>query len=163
MSVKFHVFVVAITILSQLPTSCYGLRSGSSLNVENKNDILISPNGLFTAGFHQVGENAYGFAVWFSEQVATTGSRTVVWMANRDELVNGKHSKLSLVEDGNLVLLDAGRRVIWSTNTKSTSSLVQLQLNNTVTWDQVILAKLLSSELGHKLVEEYSHNRKRSL
>ena len=131
MSVKLHLFVVTITILSQIPTSCYGLSRGSSLNVENKNDILISPNGLFTAGFHRVGENAYGFAVWFSEQVATTGSRTVVWMANRDEPINGKHSKLSLEEDGNLVLVDAGRRVIWSTNTKSTTPLVQLQLNNT--------------------------------
>ncbi|GJS90165.1 putative receptor protein kinase ZmPK1 [Tanacetum coccineum] len=149
MSVKLHVFVVTITILSQLPTSCYGLSKGSSLKVENKNDILISPNGLFTAGFHRVGENAYGFAVWFSEKVATTGSRTVVWMANRDEPVNGKRSKLSLEKDGNLVLVDAGRSVIWSTNTKSTSPLVQLQLNNT--------GNLVLHELGQPIWQSFDH------
>ncbi|GKE55278.1 putative receptor protein kinase ZmPK1, partial [Tanacetum coccineum] len=149
MSVKFHVFVVTITILSQIPTSCYGSSRGSSLKVENKNDILISPNRLYTAGFHEVGENAYGFAVWFSEQVATTGSRTMVWMANRDEPVNGKRSKLSLEKDGNLVLVDAGRRVIWSTNTKSTSPLVQLQLNNT--------GNLVLHELGQPIWQSFDH------
>ncbi|KVI03329.1 Apple-like protein [Cynara cardunculus var. scolymus] len=53
-------------------------------------------------------------------------------MANRDVPVNGKQSELSLRRDGNLVLIDAGRTVIWSTKTKSTSSSsLQLQLLNT--------------------------------
>ncbi|XP_071702788.1 putative receptor protein kinase ZmPK1 [Rutidosis leptorrhynchoides] len=47
-------------------------------------------------------------------------------MANRDEPVNGKQSKLSLKKNGNLVLTDAGRE-IWTTNTKSSSPL-QLQI-----------------------------------
>ncbi|CAH1418646.1 unnamed protein product [Lactuca virosa] len=137
----FHVLVLVLTIstLSQIPisssssSSCTSfLTRGSSLSVDNDDDILVSPDGIFTAGFHQVGENAYGFAVWFSEQPASR-SRTVVWMANRDAPVNGKHSTLFISEDGNLVLTDAGdnRNVIWSTQTKSTSSLVQLQLHNT--------------------------------
>nr|GEV86033.1 putative receptor protein kinase ZmPK1 [Tanacetum cinerariifolium] len=144
-----NVISYTLSATSKLPTSCYGLSRGSSLKVENKYDILVSPNGLFTAGFHRVGENAYGFAVWFSEQVATTGSRTVVWMANRDEPVNGKRSKLSLEKDGNLVLVDAGRRVIWSTNTKSTSPLVQLQLNNT--------GNLVLHELGQPIWQSFDH------
>ncbi|KAI3686878.1 hypothetical protein L1987_80567 [Smallanthus sonchifolius] len=104
----------------------HALTPGSSLSVENTNDILLSPNGLFTAGFHKVGDNAYCFAIWFSNHPSTT----VVWMANRDQPVNGKHSKLSLIKDGNLVLTDAGQYNIWSTQTKSNSSL-QLQLHNT--------------------------------
>ncbi|KAI3666968.1 hypothetical protein L6452_42009 [Arctium lappa] len=52
-------------------------------------------------------------------------------MANRDEPVNGKQSELSLGKDGNLVLIDAGHYVIWSTQTKAkSSSSVQLQLEN---------------------------------
>ncbi|KAI3686855.1 hypothetical protein L1987_80544 [Smallanthus sonchifolius] len=50
-------------------------------------------------------------------------------MANRDQPVNGKHSKLSLRKDGNLVLTDASQYNIWSTQIKSNSSL-QLQLHN---------------------------------
>ncbi|CAI9287484.1 unnamed protein product [Lactuca saligna] len=134
----FHVFVLTISTLSQIPISSSSsssssfLARGSSLSVDNDDDILVSPNGIFTAGFHQVGENAYGFAVWFSEQPAYR-SRTVVWMANRDAPVNGKHSTLFISEDGNLVLTDAGdhQNVIWSTKAKSTSSLLQLQLHNT--------------------------------
>ncbi|XP_023742617.1 putative receptor protein kinase ZmPK1 [Lactuca sativa] len=109
--------------------STHILTPGSSISVENKDHLLVSPNGLFTAGFHPVGENAYAFAVWFSEK-PTSGSRTVVWMANRDTPVNGKRSKLSLWEDGNLVLIDAGQYVVWSTQTESTSSSVELQLHS---------------------------------
>nr|XP_043638775.1 putative receptor protein kinase ZmPK1 [Erigeron canadensis] len=109
----------------------HSLTRGSSLSVENNEDILTSPNNLFTAGFHKVGENAYCFAIWFTDQPTTDDVRTVVWMANRDEPVNGKSSKLSLSKDGNLVLTDADQYIIWSTQTKSNSASFQLQLHNT--------------------------------
>ncbi|KAJ9543417.1 hypothetical protein OSB04_023124 [Centaurea solstitialis] len=136
MATSFQVLLLFVTTLLQIPTSFSsffpgpGLTQGSSLSVDNKDDLLVSLNGLFTAGFHQFGENAY-FAVWFTDQAATPEDRTVVWMANRDAPVNRKHSKLSLWEDGNLVLQDAGWYILWSTNTKSNSPSVQLHLNDT--------------------------------
>ncbi|XP_076923774.1 putative receptor protein kinase ZmPK1 [Bidens hawaiensis] len=54
------------------------------------------------------------------------GKVTLVWMANRDEPVNGKQSKFSLWKSGNLVLRDADRRV-WTSNTKSNEPM-QLKL-----------------------------------
>nr|GEU89925.1 putative receptor protein kinase ZmPK1 [Tanacetum cinerariifolium] len=133
MAAQFHVLLFTILILSlssSISSFDYVLTRRSSLYVENKDELLVSPNGLFIAGFHQVGDNAYCFAIWFSEQVIS-GDRTVVWMASRDEPVNGKRSKLSLREDGNLVLVDAGRSVIWATHTKSSSSSLRLQLYET--------------------------------
>ncbi|KAK1426952.1 hypothetical protein QVD17_15634 [Tagetes erecta] len=130
-----HLLLTIIILLSSFSSSSsssspsHDLTRGSSLSVENKYDLLVSPNGLFTAGFHQAGHNAYVFAVWFTK--ATSEGRTVVWMANRNALVNGKSSKLSLWKDGNLVLIDAGQYIIWSTQTMSKSSLVQLKLHNT--------------------------------
>ena len=50
-----------------------------------------------------MGDNAYCFAIWFSN------SRTVVWMANHDQPINGKHSKLTLLKNGNLILTDANK------------------------------------------------------
>ncbi|KAI3717202.1 hypothetical protein L1987_68664 [Smallanthus sonchifolius] len=100
------------------------LTQGSSLFVEKK-DHLVSPNRLFTAGFHEIGQNAYYFAIWFSKPMLD-GSHTMVWMANRDAPVNGKRSMFSLSKKGNLVLTDAGQR-IWSANTRSNTSL-QVQL-----------------------------------
>uniref|UniRef100_A0A7N2KRT9 Receptor-like serine/threonine-protein kinase n=1 Tax=Quercus lobata TaxID=97700 RepID=A0A7N2KRT9_QUELO len=115
---SFPLSASTIVVISRFST-------GTSLFVE-KPDILISPNRDFSAGFYSVGDNAYCFAIWFSN------SRTVVWMANRDNPVNGKHSKLSLFDTGNLILTDATKLnvTVWATNTVSLSS-VQLFLNDT--------------------------------
>lgn len=118
-------------LLSSLPllsisSPHYTLLTSSSLSVS---DVLISPNKVFSAGFHNIGENAYSFSVWFTEPTSD-GSLTVVWTANRDQPVNGRRSKLSLLKSGNLILTDAAQFKVWSTNTKSLSPL-QLQLLNT--------------------------------
>ncbi|KAF7113190.1 hypothetical protein RHSIM_RhsimUnG0151900 [Rhododendron simsii] len=102
------------------------LPASSSLSVS---DVLISENGIFSAGFHFVGKNAYCFSIWFTEPTSD-GNLTVVWMANRNRPVNGERTKLSLLKSGNLILTDAGLFTVWSTDTKSLSPL-QLQLLNT--------------------------------
>ncbi|KAL8196782.1 hypothetical protein R6Q57_024484 [Mikania cordata] len=118
-------FLLVLMVILSSSTSTHALTRGSSLLVENKDDqLILSPNALFTAGFHQVGQNAYVFAVWFTSPI------TLVWMANRDAPVNGHSSKLSLSKDGNLVLIDAGQYIIWSTQTESKSSSLQLKLHN---------------------------------
>ncbi|KAF5955557.1 hypothetical protein HYC85_008413 [Camellia sinensis] len=71
-------------------TNCSTLNSCLSRSVEKPNDILISPNGVFAAEFHLVGDNAFILAIWF----AKSSSRTVVWTTNRDQPINGKASKL---------------------------------------------------------------------
>ncbi|KAK4599306.1 hypothetical protein RGQ29_009393 [Quercus rubra] len=120
------VFFLLLSLAFSFPLSSSAviISKGTSLSVE-KPDILKSPNGDFSAGFYSVGENAYCIAIWFSN------SRTVVWMANRDQPVNGKRSKLSLLNTGNLILTDATKLnvTVWATNTVSLSS-VQLFLND---------------------------------
>jgi hypothetical protein len=104
------------------------LLKGSFLSVENPSEVLVSANGEFCAGFFSVGENAFSFAIWFTK----SSNPTVVWMANRDQPVNGKASRLSLLENGNLILSDAGRLTIWTAATASSAaSFVQLKLLNT--------------------------------
>ncbi|KAI3672936.1 hypothetical protein L6452_39039 [Arctium lappa] len=121
-----HTTIIIFFLFHLFFFSGHALSRGSSLSVENTADILLSPNRLFTAGFHLVGDNAYCFSVWFSDHPTT-----VIWMANRDSPVNGKYSELSLTDVGNLVLKDADQYIIWSTQTESTSSSLQLQLHNT--------------------------------
>lgn len=120
----FH--VLSLPISSAFSSSMSDtLREGASLSVEKQDDVLVSSNGVYSAGFHSVGENAYCFAIWFNYPLYTYQNhtaRTVVWMANRDEPVSEKLSKLSLQRDGDLVLTDAGRLVIWASKTVSISS-----------------------------------------
>ncbi|KAL6296202.1 hypothetical protein ACE6H2_004344 [Prunus campanulata] len=91
---------LALLFLSQFSllasSASNNLSLGSSLSVENEADTLISPNGLFSAGFFPVGENAYCFGIWYTEPAAPAQNLTVVWIANRDEPVNGRSSKLTL-------------------------------------------------------------------
>ncbi|BAT84381.1 hypothetical protein LR48_Vigan743s000500 [Vigna angularis] len=119
------------------------LTTDSSLSVEKPDDVILSPNGVFSAGFVAVGENAYSFAVCFT-QTGSHNHPTIVWMANRENPVNGKRSKLSLSGAGNLVLDDAAQRTVWSSNTASLASpllhlrddgnLVLRDLQGTVLW-----------------------------
>uniref|UniRef100_A0A803PZ97 Receptor-like serine/threonine-protein kinase n=1 Tax=Cannabis sativa TaxID=3483 RepID=A0A803PZ97_CANSA len=107
-------FVQATLCSSTTTSTSNTLKQGSSLSVEKADtDILVSSNGDFSAGFYPVGENAFCFSVWFTKSSVPT----IVWMANRDQPVNGRGSKLLLTENGNLVLLDIGRDQVWSTDT----------------------------------------------
>ncbi|KAI3465309.1 hypothetical protein Pfo_021972 [Paulownia fortunei] len=110
------------------PSTTYNtLTQGSSLSPQ---DVLVSlPASIFTAGFHPVGDNAYCFGIWFTHVSTKDGNSTVVWMANRNQPVNGRNTKLSLFHSGNLVLRDAGQLDVWTSGTESASS-VQLQLHD---------------------------------
>ncbi|GMN35053.1 hypothetical protein TIFTF001_005067 [Ficus carica] len=117
----FQVFLISSSTTTDI------LSQGSSLSVKRATtDVLVSRNGIFSAGFILVRENAFSFAVWF--RIAS--DPTIIWMANRDQPVNGRDSKLSLTKTGNLVLLDAGRVALWSTGTSNMSA-VKLQLEDT--------------------------------
>ncbi|KAK8313333.1 hypothetical protein V6Z11_D01G103300 [Gossypium hirsutum] len=118
----FSLLLSCSSAVSSLPR---GLKEGSSISVEQANDVLTSADGTFSAGFHPVGNNAYCFAIWFNKPPCTTHNCTIVWMANRDFPVNSKHSKLTLLRSGNLVLKDAGHVIVWKADTVSnlTSSL----------------------------------------
>ncbi|GLT38180.1 hypothetical protein SLA2020_124440 [Shorea laevis] len=105
------------------------LKQNKFLHVEKPEDVLVSANGIFNAGFYPVGENAFCFSVWFSDSTDPNG--TVVWMANRDQPVNGIGSKLELLRNGKLILTDAGRRTEWTTEDFVAASPVQLKLLNT--------------------------------
>ncbi|XP_052201471.1 putative receptor protein kinase ZmPK1 isoform X2 [Diospyros lotus] len=127
----FLVIILVLQSLSPSSSTISSLKKGSSLSVEKQDDVLVSPNGVFTAGFYSVGENAFCFAIWFTQRLHD-GSHTIVWMANRDQPVNGRLSKLKLLKNGDLILTDAGQLDVWSAGTGNRSiSKVQLQLNNT--------------------------------
>lgn len=102
------------------------LTTGSSLSTQ---DVLVStPDAVFTAGFFRVGENSYCFSIWFTE--LHDGNHTIVWIANRDQPVNGRHTKLSLQNSGNLELIDAGQLVVWTSSTGSRSTSARLELGD---------------------------------
>ncbi|KAG4924856.1 hypothetical protein JHK87_050396 [Glycine soja] len=89
----------------------------NNLVEKHAEDVIVSQNQMFCAGFSQVRENAFSFDIWFNESHTHNNSNTVVWIANREQPVNGKLSKISLLNSGKVVLVNAGQIITWSSNT----------------------------------------------
>jgi hypothetical protein len=97
MNISILFFLICLLQAPSLSSSeTLDLLRGSSLSVEKPSDALVSANGEFSAGFFPVGDNAFCFSIWFT----LSSVPTVVWMANRDDPVDGKGSQLSLLKDG---------------------------------------------------------------
>eukprot|EP01018_Ginkgo_biloba_P012991 Gb_37083 [translate_table: standard] len=103
------------------------LKPNSLLSPENDDVYLVSPNGTFFAGFYSVSYNAYVFAIWYAQ----IPHKTIVWMANRDNPFNSWESTLQLNKNGNLVLTDANRTVVWQTKTTKSDHVAELVLLET--------------------------------
>ncbi|CAA6664471.1 unnamed protein product [Spirodela intermedia] len=118
----------ALLVTSSSLPGLQRLTLGESISVERPGDVLVSAGGTFSAGFVPVGENAYGFSIWYTHAL----QKTVVWMANRDKPVNGKDSKLWLHNDGSLVLLSGGEGKVWEL--LETGNLVLTNRTGNVVW-----------------------------
>ncbi|XP_022937630.1 G-type lectin S-receptor-like serine/threonine-protein kinase LECRK3 [Cucurbita moschata] len=93
---------------------------GSSLTANprtrtNNGDYWSSPSGHFAFGFLQFGNHGFLLAIWFNK----IPERTVVWSANRNELVP-HGSTVQLTSPGQLLLKNSrtGNQV-WSANSPS--------------------------------------------
>ncbi|XP_075656988.1 putative receptor protein kinase ZmPK1 [Castanea sativa] len=127
----FFLLLCLLQTLSLSSSNTLDTLRGTSLSVEKPSDKLVSENGEFSAGFFPVGDNAFSFAIWLNK----SSTPTVVWMANRDEPVNGRGSVLSILADGQLILTNSLGITIWTTKAGDLTSLevtnLQLQLQNT--------------------------------
>ena len=99
----FFLLLCLLQTLSLSSSNTLDTLRGTSLSVEKPSDKLVSENGEFSAGFFPVGDNAFCFAIWLNK----SSTPTVVWMANRDEPVNGRGSVLSVLADGQLILTNS--------------------------------------------------------
>ncbi|KAL4649552.1 hypothetical protein ACB092_01G021600 [Castanea dentata] len=135
------IILLLLSLTFFAPFSSSTFSKGSSLVSERPTYVLTSPDNVFSTGFYSVGENAFCFAIWFSN------SSTVVWVANHDQPVNGKRSKLSLLKNGNLILTDVGNFTVWATNTYLTllgSTIISLQLRFDLPTNTLLPQQLLT-------------------
>ncbi|XP_029130278.1 G-type lectin S-receptor-like serine/threonine-protein kinase At1g11300 [Cajanus cajan] len=102
---------------------CYVLKVGIAMDSITSSqsmkdpDILSSKDGNFTLGFFtpQNSTNRYVGIWWKSE---STGIR----VANRNQPLKDSSGVVTISEDGNLVVLNGQKQVIWSTNVSNSST-----------------------------------------
>ncbi|XP_006644495.3 putative receptor protein kinase ZmPK1 [Oryza brachyantha] len=112
-------YTVSLSYLSVL--LCCGaspwqtIGTGTSLQVDRGETLLVSPDTTFSCGFYPSGDdtNAFYFSIWFTHAT----DRTVVWTADSGLPVNGHGSKISLSHEGNLVLTDVNGTTVWESKT----------------------------------------------
>jgi hypothetical protein len=114
---------------------------GSLLSVEeHQTDVLQSPEGTFSSGFHNIYDNAFTFSIWY----ANSANKMVVWTANRGRPVHARGSAVTLRKDGAMVLMDYDGTVVWQAEGDlagvqyakllDTGNLIMLNSSGTVVW-----------------------------
>ncbi|GKV15813.1 hypothetical protein SLEP1_g26562 [Rubroshorea leprosula] len=75
-------------------------------------ETLVSPKGSFELGFFRSSKGQY-LGIWYKKP----RTRTVVWVANRENPLSDGEGLLVLDSEGILALLNSTKGVIWSSNT----------------------------------------------
>ncbi|GMP67004.1 hypothetical protein CsSME_00027135 [Camellia sinensis var. sinensis] len=97
------IMIIMSSFLLPVGASEDSIRAGKSINI---NEALTSAGGNFALGFF------------------------IIWVANRENLLaKNSHGVFGLGDDGNIVLLHGGKKVIWSSN----ATIAKLAMNSTVT------------------------------
>ncbi|KAA8526886.1 hypothetical protein F0562_008885 [Nyssa sinensis] len=79
-------------------------------------ESLVSVGQSFELGFFSTGasKNCY-LGIWYK-----SFPQTVVWVANRENPLTDSYGSLTINSDGNLVLLNSTKGVVWSSNSSRT-------------------------------------------
>ena len=106
---------------------------GSSQFIKDKDsDYMISNGSVFKLGFFSPANSTNRYlGIWYTNISAFT----VVWVANRQKPLNNSSGVLTISEDGNLVVLDGQKEILWSSNVNNSvanSSAQLLDLGNLV-------------------------------
>jgi hypothetical protein len=98
---------------------CFCLESGSAIDtitssqpIKDK-DYIISNGSAFKLGFFTpVNSTNRYLGIWYNK----ISKFTVVWVANREEPLNDSSGVLTVSDDGNLVVVDGQKEILWSSN-----------------------------------------------
>ncbi|XP_072952305.1 G-type lectin S-receptor-like serine/threonine-protein kinase At2g19130 [Typha angustifolia] len=123
----------------------------SNQSLSGRNQMLISQGGKFALGFFQTGnssQNSY-IGIWYN----TISKKTPVWVANGENpIADPSSSELRISDDGNLVLLNQSKSIVWSTNaniTSNSSVAVILDSGNLVLRDGSNSSKVYWQSIDH--------------
>uniref|UniRef100_A0A2N9IFD7 non-specific serine/threonine protein kinase n=1 Tax=Fagus sylvatica TaxID=28930 RepID=A0A2N9IFD7_FAGSY len=133
---------------------CFCLKFGLSkdtitaTNFIKDSETLVSEGSDFKLGFFSPANSTNRYVgIWYSHISVST----VIWVANRNKPLKSSSGILTISEDGNLVVLDAQKEILWSsnvTNSVDNSSARLLDTGNLV---------LQENSTGRKIWESFQH------
>ncbi|XP_030519664.2 G-type lectin S-receptor-like serine/threonine-protein kinase At4g27290 [Rhodamnia argentea] len=107
----FGFFCTSIVLLSLLCLSSAANTLSSAQSI-GEGETLVSPGRKFELSFFSAGSSKNGFlGIWL-----VVSPKTVVWVANRNSPLTDSNGTLEISNEGELVLLNRSKSVIWLTN-----------------------------------------------
>ncbi|CAI9772522.1 unnamed protein product [Fraxinus pennsylvanica] len=111
-------FFLCFSINLNLSEGADSITANQSLSGVLKQTI-VSAGGTFELGFFTRGNSAnYYVGIWYKN----VSQQTIVWVANREKPISDINSAELKILDGNMVLVEKSKDLIWSTNISSTTS-----------------------------------------
>lgn len=114
-----------LLLLMSISVSLLPIGAGEGIIVPGRNvsanQSIISASGTFALGFFSVGNSTprYYLGIWYNK----IQKKSVVWVANRESPTDSLGT-FALGVDGNLVVLDATGKIVWSSNVKIAHSAI---------------------------------------
>ncbi|KAJ0018339.1 hypothetical protein Pint_10800 [Pistacia integerrima] len=88
-------------------------------------ETIISRANKFKLGFFSPGNSSNRYVgIWYNK----LSTSAVIWVANRNKPLNDSSGIITITEDGNLVVLNGQREVIWSSNVSNSVNNASAQL-----------------------------------
>ncbi|GMY37162.1 G-type lectin S-receptor-like serine/threonine-protein kinase At1g11330 [Fagus crenata] len=98
---------------------CFCLESGFAIDTLTSSQSIKDPNYIISNGsafklgfFSPVNSTNRYLGIWYNN----ISIFTVVWVANREKPLKDSSGVLTISEDGNLVVLDGQKDILWSSN-----------------------------------------------
>ncbi|KAF6156818.1 hypothetical protein GIB67_017352 [Kingdonia uniflora] len=120
--INFLVFSFTLLSLSCEQSSFATLIITPAQLLRDDGNTIVSENGKFALGFFSPVDSTNRYiGIWYKR----IPIQTVVWVANRNSPLNDSSGVFKIEVDGNLVLLNGGKSIVWSSNSsKSGENLV---------------------------------------
>jgi hypothetical protein len=137
----FSVWFILFLYLLHASIAIDKIKSSSSSQFMKEHETLISKDGNFTFGFFSPinSTNRY-VGIWWKSELRN------IWVANRNHPLNDSNGTVTISNDGNLVVLNGEKQVIWSSNVSNIAS-----SNSTVEFSEFGNLVLLDSTTGKML------------
>ncbi|XP_057967876.1 G-type lectin S-receptor-like serine/threonine-protein kinase At2g19130 [Malania oleifera] len=111
-----YVLLLCTSLKAHFSFGANDISLGNSLSGDQ---TIVSTGGEFELGFFNPGNSSnFYIGIWYKK----ISLQTVVWVANRDKPLFDKYSSELRILDGNLVLLNGSKNLVWSTNLDSSTS-----------------------------------------
>lgn len=112
----FSVFFICLTTILDVSSGADKISGNDTLSGDQ---TIVSAGGVFELGFFRPGNTSNSYlGIWFNK----VSEQTVVWVANREKPISDRFSSVLRISDGNLVLFDESKTLIWSSNASSINS-----------------------------------------